>query len=915
MNRKVINGLLLLAAATAGCGTFTSCKDTDEDYRNEIAVRQDQLQKAIDALKDQVNGIKSCTCDLEGAISKLKAELEGQIKDLENKLGEVSGDVDKLDGRVGEIEAKLQQLVTLQNAIKALEDRMAKAEDDIKTAQQTADDAKNGVKDLDGRMNTAMDLIAQNQVAIETLRNELSGRLDQVESDVDGLQEEMTGVKSRLDALEALDIDNRLNKAQQDATAALTLAQLNSSLIEALDQRVAALEGEIPAIKGRLDGIDEELRTLNATVTEILDDVDNLWVEVRNNQADIDAIWEYIDRHKVEFEQLQNRVEEAFGALNERLNKYVTGLNVNGTYNHVFGSFSAPFGIRSNMLFAYYGSASDSFDFPSVSTAHNYDGPNNPVITSQDIMRLRQAGMVPTSFVGGEVYMTNEGDNLGKLYATVNPTNRNFKGLRPELVKSNNEMAPVSLSLRPGTSDDVLDWGLTRTQSTTGNGFYVANVNVDVKNTDAIDELRLEVEPGLKSAMKDVLLDRSKKDIAKLAKLVYEQMSSVCPAYAMKVEWDDPNGLDASGNATTVKNSVVSGYDLAVATVKPLGYSFAVDFSTSRRLKEITPMTEVLDRIFNDAKNDVQIDLGLTAIDHIVIDWSSVTGENGFQIVGGEVVIPSLPIYEANADGTPNKNKIIGYTDEIRLTYDPQNRAPLADGTGALNDFVASIVASVNKYIGKPGDDASLIGIIDKQVKDQVNGMIDDINKQLLGLDAKVEENIDKILDKIHDQLNGHLTRVDNVISKINTLIGKLNNVLSDPNNYLQVMMAYRAADGEFHHLSTSLSDPTRLTKGSANGLELFATSYTAELIAPSYQKLVGVTNVYKNGQEAVNAEALAKKVNTAKGSLARVTTGNNQRFAVNSDFMEAGYTYEFLYTSVDYRGYVSSRKYYIQVN
>ena len=76
----------------------------------------------------------------------------------------------------------------------------------------------------------------------------------------------------------------------------------------------------------------------------------------------------------------------------------------------------------------------------------------------------------------------------------------------------------------------------------------------------------------------------------------------------------------------------------------------------------------------------------------------------------------------------------------------------------------------------------------------------------------------------------------------------------------------------------------------------------------------MGVTNVYKNGVEAPNASALAKKINTAKGSLAEVVNGNIQRFGVNADEMETGYTYEFLYTSVDYRGYVSSRKYYIQV-
>ncbi len=907
MNRKVINGLLLLAAATAGCGTFTSCKDTDEDYRTELKEGQYNLQRAIDELKDRVAAIKSCTCDLEGAIAKLKAELQKEI-DM------VKDDITKLDGRVESIETKIKQIDDLQAALYALTDRMNKAETAIETAQDTAkkaqasaDKAQASADEAKKAADNALALIAEQSVAIETLKNELSGRLDQVESDVEGLTENMEDVKGRLDALDALDIDNHLNKAQQDATAALANAEANSKKITLLEQSVDALQSQIPQITGRIDTIDEEIRSLNNTVVGVLDRVEALEGDVANNAAYIENIYEILDKHAQDFEQLQNRVEKLYDILNTRLNKFVTDLNVNGTYNHVFGTFAAPFGIRSNMLIGYYGEADDSFEFPSASTAHNYDGPNNPVITSMDVMRLREAGLKPTQFNGGEVYMSNDGHNLGKLYSTVNPVNRNFKGLSPMLIKSNNEMAPIDdMHLQPGTDDDVLDFGATRAKSESGNGFYVSNINVSPENAR---KLRISAEAGLKGALKDVLVDRSKKDVAKLAKLVFEQVNGLCPAYAMKVEWDDPDGVDKDGNPTTTKNAVVSQYDLAVATIQPLGYSFAVDFSTDRRLKEITPLTEIINKIFEKTKGQIEIDLGVTGVENkIVIDWSSITGDNGFKIENGKLIIPAMPVYDCLHDHA------IGVTQELELTYDPTLDEPLGNGQGALNEFVQSIVDAVNGYIGNPDDDKSLVGIINSQVTAQVNEMIDDINGQLGGLNANVESNIDKILDNINAEINGHLGRVDRVIDKINTLIGKLNNVIANPNNYLQVMMAYRAADGAFHHLSTSLADPTRLTKGGANGLELFATSYTAELIAPSYQKVVGVTNVYKNGVEAENASALAKKINMAKGSLAKVVTGSNQRFAVNTDYMEIGYTYEFLYTSVDYRGYVSSRKYYIQV-
>ncbi|MCH5239933.1 MAG: hypothetical protein J1F38_06895 [Muribaculaceae bacterium] len=50
MNRKLLNGLLVLAVAAGGVGTFTSCKD--EDFRNDVLVGQISLQDQLDAIRD-----------------------------------------------------------------------------------------------------------------------------------------------------------------------------------------------------------------------------------------------------------------------------------------------------------------------------------------------------------------------------------------------------------------------------------------------------------------------------------------------------------------------------------------------------------------------------------------------------------------------------------------------------------------------------------------------------------------------------------------------------------------------------------------------------------------------------------------------------------------------------------------------
>ena len=119
-------------------------------------------------------------------------------------------------------------------------------------------------------------------------------------------------------------------------------------------------------------------------------------------------------------------------------------------------------------------------------------------------------------------------------------------------------------------------------------------------------------------------------------------------------------------------------------------------------------------------------------------------------------------------------------------------------------------------------------------------------------------------------------------------------------------MMAYRAADGRLHHLSTNPNDPTRLNGDAA---ELFATSYTAELIAPSYKKVVAVLGEY--GQNP-NARSQAATLTNQASDLCKILPGRQQRIALSTKYMDEGTVYTILYTSMDYAGHTSTRRYYV---
>ena len=73
MNRKLINGLLLLTVATGGVGTFTSCKDNEDSWRQETTQAQGQLFKILD------DKIKNGDENLKVVKDKLNALLDAGL--------------------------------------------------------------------------------------------------------------------------------------------------------------------------------------------------------------------------------------------------------------------------------------------------------------------------------------------------------------------------------------------------------------------------------------------------------------------------------------------------------------------------------------------------------------------------------------------------------------------------------------------------------------------------------------------------------------------------------------------------------------------------------------------------------------------------------------------------------------------
>lgn len=876
MNRKLINGMLLLATATAGVGMFTSCKDTDEDYRKEIMVDQKALSDRLNNLQTDLDALKNWRPVIEEAISKLRSELQAEIDANKNAIDATNGrivelvqTIAKLEGDLAAINSKIE---TLETTINSINDRLSNLETEF----------NNEVGRINEELTKLNNLIENLSQQLETEVNALRQDLENVNTKVDGLYEDIHGEGGILDSLEAISndintINSRLDAVEEQAADAYAQAQLNAAAIEKLIALTDSLDG-------RVGTLEDNVRDLQEALVDVMEELANLENEVAMNTADIQNIYETLDRYDMLFSQLQTQMGHAFQAINNNLKKQVTSVIAEGTANPVFGYLNTPLGIKSNMLIAYAGTADITTTFPAAGTKAEFNtNASTTYLTDAELTYLESIGITPEQITSGDILMqegveSTEGEGyLGTLYMTINPSERDFNGMAVSLRTSDGQSSPAG-DINISKSNDRLKFGYTRADIE--NGFYRAEVNVP-KTSEAINTLGIKVNKEMGEAFKSLVENRSLSDLAYVAKTVYDQFNGVCDAYGINVQYEEEQ-VDLNGNNTTVLRNVGSGYNIGVATYKPLSYCFLYGQGTDRRLPEFSPLSEVLENLKNDIKINLTFnDVTWTAItlkpeDYLITEASIVINLGGIKIYNGNQEVGEI------REGT---TITLGYKDGQATTED-------GDISGLINEL--------NEKLG------GTIENITSQVNSQVAAMVNNINTQLKGINGQIEGSINDIFEKIKNQLGNKLDLADNLIEKYNQIARKINNILANPNAYLQVMMAYRAADGRLHHLSTNPNDPTRL---SGDAAELFATSYTAELIAPSYMKVVAMLGEY--GQNP-NARSQAATLTNQASDLCKILPGRQQRIALSTKYMDEGTVYTILYTSMDYAGHTSTRRYYV---
>lgn len=995
MKKKFINGLLLLAVATFGCTTFTSCKDSEEDLKNQMEQNDQQLKDLYEALKAAQDACKeSCenqftniTKILEGKVDKTTLEkLEKYFKDEIERLSKLPHltredvmkicDFNYIKGLGFLTEADVEQMGFLKSAdltditnnitniyemlngmegeggivtqITNIENNYTNLADDVKKLQEEGISNDEVVKLIDAaktELKTLIDnlekRVAANEAnikdhetrikALEDLKVAVEERFTKIEADIQGL-------KGRVDVLETetgeikgqitdisgkiQTIEGRLTTAEADALAAKTQAELNKQSIETHQSLLEGLRSDVDGLRADLDPVIEDLANLHTQLKELIERLDAKDAELAGKiealSGRIDGIDETLAQYAIDFEDLTKRVaanEEAIKALQEevkkiqkledRLDQLVTGIIVQGVYNPLFGTFSLPIGVQSNMLVNYWGKSENlDYEFPSVQQIASCD--KEPEISEMENEVLSASGLVPFTVKNGEIMLSESNANLGKVFVTVNPNNVDFTGKTLELVNSQDQKAKVELSgLR--RSDAVLTFGYSARAAE--NGFYEADVKLPATD-DAVNGTAIHIDQNLKTAIKDILKDRRsglRANVLQLMKAVYDQVNGMLPAYGLKAGWT----VDGKDYA------VYSNYNLAATTFRPLSFGFLYDQSIgTRRLPIIDPISNAILNLdpddykfdFSDVKvningDDIKLNFSLSPIEIKYNGTLGISTTVDFT-VSGEII---------GAVGTPQEGEVIG-TFEKELSVPVSADVPKEEIDKLLKQIQDTFNASIdgwNESINDAFADAM------KQMIDKVNAAVEDMLAQMQGkINDKIADMIEGIQDNINGKFGNYIDRFNSLITRYNQLAKRLNNVLENPNHYLQLTMFYKGGNGGDYFLSNNKENPTVFVKEGGEGFMAYATSYTAEVVAPAFKKVVAVTDVIDptTGKSVPGAIAQCAEINKSTSYLAEVVSGVQKRFVIPTKDMKSGYTYEILYTAVDYHGVTSTARYYVTV-
>ena len=414
-----------------------------------------------------------------------------------------------------------------------------------------------------------------------------------------------------------------------------------------------------------------------------------------------------------------------------------------------------------------------------------------------------------------------KGGNAGYLYVSLNPTEIDPSLVKVELVNSQGEPAKGFELGEIDNTDKVLTFG-TKAATVSANGFYQVPVIASDPQNDGVEFDKGALAAAAKNALNELRNPKENDlDLSMIASALYKNIP-VLTAYGVKAEYYLYNPNTETLELTKTVKHAVSDYDIAAFAVKPVSFNFLKDNATLDKLSDwavenfrLPSLSSKLNK-FADAL-DVKVTLSadkqkvnvytIVALTDVKVHYEEATNEAWFE----------------KQDGTKIEGSEIKNVSEVEVIASPET------GESTQNGYKITTTDST------------------------IADVVAELNSQIAGKLQPIKNDINKVGDKW-----------ENVIAKVNPLLKKVASKIGSANKLLQPTILYVDQNGNSNTLSTIGGRlGTRFVGTGAT--TLYATSWTAELLAPAYKKSIsvlekGATVTLTDGTSA--AEPFAGSVN-----------------------------------------------------
>ena len=527
---------------------------------------------------------------------------------------------------------------------------------------------------------------------------------------------------------------------------------------------------------------------------------------------------------------LNHRLDSVSGSLNSALNtlleQKLDGITVNATENPVTGYWNASFtGLNLKLASSFYGVAAEGNE--------DWDVKANQVL--------------------------GKGGNAGYLYVSLNPTEIDPSLVKVELVNSQGEPAKGFKLGDIDNTDKVLTFG-TKAATVSANGFYQVPVIASDPQNDGVEFDKGALAAAAKNALNELRNPKSNDlDLSLIASALYKNIP-VLTAYGVKAEYylynPDTKNLELK---KTVKHAV-SDYDIAAFAVKPVSFNFLKDNATLDKLSgwavenfRLPSLSTELEKIAKALDVKITYDKADEFYTYTLIASNTMYCEQ----VGNDVVIYNDAQVAWDASGRDYKVIDRGHV------YKTLKNSTLE--TQVFAEDYAEVPVGERIYSIKTKDTT----IADLLVS--ANGQI-----------AEKLQPVKNVLSKVD-------TKWENVIAKVNPLLKKVSSKIGSANKLLQPTILYKDQNGNPNTLSTIGGRLGTRFVGTGGATTLYATSWTAELLAPAYKKSI---SVLEKGATVTLADGTTSAAEPFDGSINKVIFNATK----------AG-KYTIVYKAIDYSG------------